>query len=312
MTHFFTRLHICIIVLLSVLTFTAHNSQAQEAAVTLTDELIQQLKQQIKVEILAELQKSNLTAQQQEPADMEQLKQQIKADILAELQQSNALSPLIEAGIQQYVKNQQAAQRKAREEQLRLAKEKAKNVRRVSAEQDHIYGNPDATISLIEYSDYECPFCKRFHPTAKQVVETYKGQVNWVYRHFPLAIHKPLAQKEAEASECANELGGNDAFWRYSDLLYERTTSNGKGLPIEFLVPMAEELGLDKGKFQECLDSGRYTETVQEYFREGTKSGVTGTPGNILLNNQTGAVELISGAVPFDALKMAIDQLLKQ
>ena len=312
MTLFFTRLYICIIVILSVLTFSAHNSQAQETAVTLTDELIQQLKQQIKEEILAELQKSNLTAQQRQPADMEQLKQQIKADILAELQRSNALSPLIEAGIQQYVRNQQAAQRKAREEQLRLAKEKAKNVRRVSAEQDHIYGNPDATISLIEYSDFECPFCKRFHPTPKQVVEAYKGQVNWVYRHFPLDIHKPLAQKEAEASECANELGGNDAFWRYSDLLYERTTSNGKGLPMESLVPMAEELGLDKGKFQECLDSGRYTETVQEYFREGTKSGVTGTPGNILLNNQTGAIELISGAVPFDALKKAIDQLLKQ
>ena len=312
MTHFFTRLHICIIVLLSVLTLTAHNSQAQEAAVTLTDELIQQLKQQIKEEILAELQKSNLAAQQQELADMQQFKEQIKADILAELQRSNALSPLIEAGIQQYVKNQQEAQRKSQREQLRLAKEKAKNVRRVSAEQDHIYGNPDATISLIEYSDFECPFCKRFHPTAKQVVEAYKGQVNWVYRHFPLAFHKPLAQKEAEAAECANELGGNDAFWTYSDLLYERTTSNGKGLPIESLVPMAEELGLDKGKFQECLDSGRYTEPVQEHFREGTESGVTGTPGNILLNNQTGAVELISGAVPFDTLKKAIDQLLKQ
>ena len=109
----------------------------------------------------------------------------------------------------------------------RQAAQQAKNVRPVSAERDHIYGNPDAPISLIEYSDFECPYCKRFHVTAKSVVEAFDGKVNWVYRHFPLAFHNPGAQKQAEASECASELGGNDAFWKYTDALYARTKSGG-------------------------------------------------------------------------------------
>ncbi len=312
MKYFFTHMHIFIFVFVSVLAFTTYGSEAQESTVTLTDEMIRELKQQIKKEILAELQNGNLAAQQQESTDIAQLKQQIKAEILAELQNNDALYPLIEAGIKQYVKNQQQAQQKAREEQRRLAKEKAKNVRRVSTERDHIYGNPEAPISLIEYSDFECPFCKKFHPTPKQVVEAYNGQVNWVYRHYPLDFHNPLAQKESEASECAGELGGNDAFWKYTDLLYERTKSNGKGLPIESLGPMAEEIGLNQGEFQDCLDSGRYTERVQEDLREGASSGITGTPGSILLNNQTGSVNLVSGAVPVETLKKAIDQLLTQ
>jgi protein-disulfide isomerase len=163
---------------------------------------------------------------------------------------------------------------------------------------------------LIEYSDFECPFCQRFHPTAKQIVDAYDGKVNWVYRHFPLAFHNPGAQKQAEASECANELGGNEAFWRYADAIYARTTSNGKGFPLKKLVPLAKEVGLDEKKFQECLDTGRYTARVKEDFNEGAQIGITGTPGNVLLNNETGAVRLTPGAVPFAALKGQIDQLL--
>ena len=71
---------------------------------------------------------------------------------------------------------------------------------------DPVKGNPDATVTIVEFSDFQCPFCKRFHPTARKIVETYQGKVNWVYRHFPLNFHNPGAQKEAEASECANAL----------------------------------------------------------------------------------------------------------
>lgn len=213
------------------------------------------------------------------------------------------LTQKIEVGIEKYARKQRVALERAHAKNAKL-------VRRVSDTRDHIYGNPDAKISLIEYSDFECPFCKRFHPTAKKVVEAYGNKVNWVYRHFPLAFHNPGAQTQAEASECANELGGNKAFWRYADLIYERTTSNGDGFPLDKLVPLAKEIGLDERTFRTCLDSGKYTARVKQDLIEGAQIGISGTPGNILLNNETGAVSLKMGAVPLAALKAEIERLL--
>jgi len=214
------------------------------------------------------------------------------------------LDQKIEEGILKFIEKQkQLAQGRSRGQ--------AGKVRPVSKSRDHIRGNPDAEISLIEYSDFECPFCKKFHPTAKKLIELYPDKVNWVYRHFPLGFHNPLAQKEAEASECANELGGNDKFWEYTDLIYERTKSNGNGLPLAQLAPMAEEIGLNGEKFQTCLDSGKYAERVQEDFREGTSIGITGTPGNILLNNRTGQSVLKAGAYPVEAFVSEINRLMQ-
>ena len=243
--------------------------------------------------------------------DEKQLTQRIKQEIFNDLQNGEFLQPLIEKGIQKYVQKQQEAQVKAQADQERLANEKAKNVRRFTVNRDHLYGNPDAPITLIEYSDFECPFCKGFHQNVKQLVDGYGGKLNWIYRHYPLEFHNPGAQKEAEASECAGELGGNDAFWKYADAIYQRTTSNGKGFPIEKLAPLAEELGLDKAKFQACLDSGKYAARVKEEFAEGTNSGVSGTPASFFVNNKTGAVKLKTGALPAEALKTEIEQLLK-
>ena len=84
---------------------------------------------------------------------------------------------------------------------------------------DHVRGDRNAPIVMIEYSDYECPFCSRFHPTMKQVMQEYEGQIAWAYRHFPLSFH-PYAQVLAEGSECVAELGGNDAFWEFTDAIY--------------------------------------------------------------------------------------------
>src|SRR6266542_3274629 len=119
----------------------------------------------------------------------------------------------------------------------------------------------------------------------EEVIKTYKDKVNWVYRHFPLTFHNPGAQKQAEASECAHELGGNDAFWKYSDAIYERTQSNGKGFPLTQIVPLAKEIGLDEKKFAQCYDSGKYEPRVKEDLEEGGKIGITGTPANIHLHH---------------------------
>jgi protein-disulfide isomerase len=187
---------------------------------------------------------------------------------------------------------------------------KAPSVAPKIAKDDHILGSTKARIALVEYSDLECPYCKTFHLTANKIVNDYAGQVMWVYRHYPLSFHAN-AQKEAESSECVNELGGNDAFWKYIDAIYERTTSNGTGFALDKLGPLASEVGVDQTKFQTCLDSGKYTQKVKDMVTQGSKEGISGTPGNILLDTKTGKTQEIPGAVPFEQIKPLIDGMLK-
>ena len=172
----------------------------------------------------------------------------------------------------------------------------------VDGKTDHIRGNANAKISVIEYSDYECPFCIRHHPTMKEVLANYGDDVNWVYRHYPLSFH-PKAEPAALASECVAELGGNDAFWKFSDKVFE-----GGSYDYEAI---AKELGLNAAKFKTCFDSAKYRQKIQDQMAGGSAAGVNGTPGSIVLNNETGEAELVSGAVPFSSFKAAIDGMLQ-
>ncbi len=178
-------------------------------------------------------------------------------------------------------------------------------------EDDYIKGDRNARIALIEYSDLECPFCKRFHPTAQQAVDEYNGEVMWVYRHFPLEQLHSKAPKQAEAVECAGKLAGNDGFWALTDKIFEVTPSNN-GLDNSTLPNLAAEVGLNKSAFQTCLDSGEMAQNVSDDFQSGTKAGVTGTPGNILLDTKTGESILIPGAVPYPQVKQAIEDMLSK
>jgi protein-disulfide isomerase len=255
---------------------------------------------------------SNILAQETRAPESPnaELVDRISREVVRRLLEEGALDKPIELGIQRYIAKQQQAQADAQASAQANAQAKAKNVRPVTSERDHIYGNINAAVSLIEYSDFECPYCKRFHPTAKKVIDSFDGQVNWVYRHFPLGFHNPLAQLEAEASECAAALGGNEAFWRYTDMLYERTSSNGKGLLPELLTPFAGEIGLDEAKFKECLESGRMKTRVLDDFDEGSRIGISGTPGNVIRNNETGEVMVAAGALPFEDMRRMVDRLL--
>lgn len=173
------------------------------------------------------------------------------------------------------------------------------------AKDDYIRGNPNASITIVEYSDLECPFCKRFHPTMLQVLAEYGDQVRWVYRHFPLdAIHSK-ADKEAEAAECAGELGGNGKFWAYIDKVYEITPSNN-GLDLSLLPQVARDLGLDQNKFERCLSSGKYAEKVESQYQEGIRFGVNGTPGSFV-----NAVP-VRGALPYENLKAIVESELQK
>src|SRR3990167_5036551 len=138
---------------------------------------------------------------------------------------------------------------------------------------DWYKGNKNAKVVMVEYSDLECPFCKSFHPTMQQVMKDYGDKVKWVYRHYPLSFHAN-AQKEAEASECAGKLGGNDAFWKYTDAIFERTTSNGTGFALDQLVPLAKEIGLNESAFKICLDSGEFAQKVKDQMARGSEEGV--------------------------------------
>jgi len=169
---------------------------------------------------------------------------------------------------------------------------------------DHVLGSPDADVLIIEYSDTECPFCQKFHETMIQVMDVYgkTGSVAWVYRHFPLDQIHPKARKEAEALECANELGGNAAFWKYVNRLFEITPANN-GLDPAKLPEIAGEIGLSVGRFNECLASGKYAARVQSDFESGVNVGVKGTPFSVIWNQKTGKQMSINGAYPYENVK---------
>ena len=236
------------------------------------------------------------------------LVERVKEAVITELRESGAIDRAVDAGVGRHVERQraEAAQRERREADARAAK-----MRPVSRGRDHIRGNPGAPVTLIEYSDFECPFCKSFHPTVKKALDESRGQVRWVYRHFPLdEIHPVKARKEAAASECAAELGGNDAFWKFADRFYELTPSNNK-TDIDTVLPrIAREIGLDEAKFASCLASGKYDRHIEEDYQNAVASGGRGTPWTIIVS-KSGKTYPLSGAQPYAAVKQLIDLALQ-
>ena len=170
---------------------------------------------------------------------------------------------------------------------------------------DHIRGNINtAKIAVVEYSDLECPFCKRFHETMNQVMSEYKDQVVWVYRHFPLESLHSKAKHEAVAAECAATLGGNDMFWQYIDKVFEVTPSND-GLDPAQLSKIADDLKLDKKAFADCLTKNDQTK-IEAQIAEAEDNGAEGTPFPIIIGAD-GTKTALAGALPFSDLKKLLD-----
>lgn len=187
----------------------------------------------------------------------------------------------------------------------KLTEEQVKNIIPVSDE-DHIQGSKDAKVILIEYSDFECPFCSDFHATAQQVKDEYGDDVAWIYRHFPLEFHES-ARPAAVASECAADTGGNDGFWAYTDGLFSNQEEN---LTEAGLKRVAGDIGFNMEIFEECLVSKKFDDKIEAQYQGGLTAGVNGTPGNIILNNK-GEAWLVPGALPFETMKEAIDLALQ-
>ena len=170
----------------------------------------------------------------------------------------------------------------------------------VSADDDPVLGEKDAPVTIIEFSDFQCPFCERFYSqTLEQIKTNYidTGKVKLIYRDFPLDSIHPMAQKAAEAAECADEQG---KYWEYHDKLFqnqEEWVTTG----ISKLKEYAKGLSLDSSKFDKCLDDGKYADEVKKDFQDGAQAGVQGTPSFFINGKQ------LSGAQPFAAFQQAID-----
>ncbi len=178
-------------------------------------------------------------------------------------------------------------------------------------EADFIRGNPNAPIMIVEYSDYDCPFCKNFHDTMKMIMDDYgvTGKVGWVYRQFPLAQLHPNAPRISEAALCVGELGGDEAFWTFSDLVFSERGVN-EPTNMTRLPEFAERSGVTRADFNTCLESGRHTDAVEESLRSGVRAGAQGTPYSIVIVGNEQAV--INGAQPYPVVKQIIERLISQ
>lgn len=184
----------------------------------------------------------------------------------------------------------------------------ALEIRPVSLD-EHILGNKEAEVFIVEYSDTECPYCKVFHTTMHKIIEE-NPKVAWVYRHYPIPQLHQKAFNEALATECAWEWGGNDIFWSYTDEIYKRTASNDK-LPVEELTKIAVDLQMNVATFSACLDTEKYTKKVENDILDGEKAGIQGTPTSFIVKNGK-VVDTIEGAQPIEVVRGKIKNALRK
>lgn len=175
----------------------------------------------------------------------------------------------------------------------------ATNVRAPSA-QDHIVGSLNAPLVLIEYSDFQCPFCNVVHPTLKRIVDESNGQIAWVYRHLPLESLHPNARPAALASECVAEQLGNDGFWKFAGIIF----ADQSKMSADYYAQVAVQLGANKAKFSSCISSNKYAGVVDADSQEAQQNGGNGTPYTVLYDKkgQTG----VSGALPYNTFTSVI------
>ncbi len=168
---------------------------------------------------------------------------------------------------------------------------------------EHVIGSPSAPIVLVEYTDFQCPFCSMIHPTLKKIVGNSNGQIAWVLRHLPLTSIHPQAEPTALASECVAAQLGNEAFWKFTDEVF----ANQAKISPEFSAQVAAQLGADPAKFNKCVSSKQYQSVIDADSNEAISNGGNGTPFTVVLNTKTGKMVPISGALPEAQIMRAIE-----
>lgn len=176
-----------------------------------------------------------------------------------------------------------------------------------------------AKIAIVEFSDYECPFCKQFHTDTfdklvKKYVDTGKAVIS--FKDFPLSFHEPMASKEAAAANCVQKLAGDKAYFAYGASLYKNTATNGKGMSDKKIADLAVVAGVSKDDFSECVAQNDFKDEIAQDQADGEKAGVTGTPAFVIgtVSSDGTVMESVSlvGAQPMDAFEKAIDAQLKK
>lgn len=186
-----------------------------------------------------------------------------------------------------------------------------------SIDDDPIMGNKNtARIAIIEFSDFECPFCERFwSQTLPQIKENYidTDKAIFVYRDFPLPFHDPAATQEANAVECARKLGGDKAYFQFHDQIYKQTPGNGTGISESNLIKIGTDLGLNAESLTTCIRNEEFAAEIKKDIADAAQVGINGTPGFVIgILSPDGQVEgeVLSGAQPYANFAQVIDRLL--
>ncbi len=178
-------------------------------------------------------------------------------------------------------------------------------------ETDYIFGNPNAPILMIEYSDYDCPFCKQFHNTMQQIMSEYgvDGQVAWVYRQYPIADLHPNSPKISEAALCVGDIGGNDAFWGFTDRIFAERTIEAP-TNVTKLPEYAADVGVSSEAYIACMQSRKMRDLVTASFTDAYNAGLEGTPATVITIGTQQAV--VDGAQSYETVKGIVTNLVDQ
>jgi protein-disulfide isomerase len=169
---------------------------------------------------------------------------------------------------------------------------------------DHIRGSLNAPIVLVEYSDFQCPYCQMVHPTLKRLVDESNGKIAWVYREYPLTSLHPQARPAALAAECVADQLGNDGFWKFADTIFADQTK----MSPEYYAQVAAGLGANPATFASCVSSEKFASKLAAQTLEAQQNGGNGTPFTVIVG--AGAQVPVSGAQAYETFKGVIDAML--
>lgn len=226
--------------------------------------------------------------------------------VIQQMQESGKLESAVKAAIQDIVKERQEQAQERRNSTRDLS-----SLKQMDYSKEHLMGSPDAVVSMVEYADFECPFCKHFQGTPEKVLKDFGDKVNLVYRSIPLSMHGAAAVLEAKAAECAARLGGNTVFWPYANDLFHYSETNGKGLGDgETVYTLADKYKLDSSKFKACMNDPAIEAILDRNQKAAAELQLTGTPATFVYNHKTGEMKMVGGAQSAAALKKTVEDVL--